>query len=131
MPPFARSLAAAFLQQTAAPVINSPAAVLATGRAGNAARLAGLQGVVAPKIAMLPRDRLLSAEAASLLAERGFSFPLLLRSPGFHTGKYFVRVASPGELATALPSLPGDELTVLEYLNARLRASRQDTQSIA
>jgi tetratricopeptide (TPR) repeat protein len=115
------SLAAAaeILKRTSAPVINSPKAVLATGRAANAARLAGLSGVVAPKIALLPRHVLTAAEVSSLLTEHGFDFPLVLRSPGFHTGKYFVRISSPDELTAALPSLPGEELMVIQYLDAR------------
>jgi hypothetical protein len=111
--------AAEILLQSTAPVINSPAAVMATGRAANAARLAGLPGVIAPKIAMLPREVLMRPDAPTSLAERGFEFPFLLRSPGFHTGRYFVRVSTAGELAAALPSLPGTELMVLEYLDAR------------
>jgi len=53
------------------------------------------------------------------LAERGFTFPLLLRSPGYHTGRNFVRVAESGELAAAAASLPGRELFAIEYLDAR------------
>jgi glutathione synthase/RimK-type ligase-like ATP-grasp enzyme len=44
---------------------------------------------------------------------------LLLRSPGFHTGHYFVFVESANELAAAATELPGDDLLVIEYLDAR------------
>ena len=83
---------------TAAPVINLPSAVLATGRADHA-RLSQLPGVVTPATVTLPRELLASPEAAATLARHGFHFPLLVRTPGFHTGRHFVRVESPEALA--------------------------------
>jgi tetratricopeptide (TPR) repeat protein len=106
------------LSLTTARVINQPAAVLGTGRADNA-RLARLPGVVAPATVTLARELLESAEAAGNLARHGFRFPLLLRTPGFHTGRHFVRVESPEALAGAVAELPGRELTVIEFLDAR------------
>jgi aromatic-L-amino-acid decarboxylase len=103
---------------TAAPVINLPSAVLATGRADHA-RLSKLPGVLTPATVTLPRDLLASPEAAATLARHGFHFPLLVRTPGFHTGRHFVRVESPQALPGAVAELPGTELTVIEFLNAR------------
>jgi glutamate/tyrosine decarboxylase-like PLP-dependent enzyme len=103
---------------TTAPVINLPSAVLATGRADHA-RLARLPGVVTPATVTLPRELLASPEAAAAVARHGFRFPLLVRTPGFHTGRYFLRVESPDALAGAVAQLPGRELTVIEFLNAR------------
>jgi glutamate/tyrosine decarboxylase-like PLP-dependent enzyme/glutathione synthase/RimK-type ligase-like ATP-grasp enzyme len=103
---------------TAAPVINPPAAVLATGRADHA-RLARLPGVATPSTVTLPRELLSSPEAAATVARHGFRFPLLLRTPGFHTGRHFLRVESPEALPAAVAQLPGKELTVIEFLNAR------------
>jgi Tfp pilus assembly protein PilF len=99
------------LARTQAPVVNSPSVVRATGRAGNARRLANLAGVVAPAIASLSRS--------ALLAAKDLHFPLLLRAPGFHTGRHFVRVERQEELASAIAALPGDELLAIEYLDAR------------
>ena len=103
---------------TRAPVLNRPSAVLATGRADQA-RLASVPGVVAPRTVTLPRELLVSPQAAEALARHGFSFPLLVRSPGFHTGRHFVRVERAPALAGAAAELPGKELTVIEFLNAR------------
>jgi glutamate/tyrosine decarboxylase-like PLP-dependent enzyme/glutathione synthase/RimK-type ligase-like ATP-grasp enzyme len=103
---------------TGARVINPPSAVLATGRADHA-RLSRLPGVVTPATVTLPRDLLSSPEAAAVVARHGFRFPLLLRTPGFHTGRHFLRVESPEALAGAVAGLPGRELTVIEFLNAR------------
>jgi len=116
----ARALAAAesLLALTAAPVINLPAAVMATGRADHA-RLSRLPGVVMPATVTLPRELLCSPEAAAAVARHGFHFPLLVRTPGFHTGRHFARVESPQGLAGAVAELPGKELTVIEFLDAR------------
>jgi hypothetical protein len=114
----ALAAAQAIVALTAAPVINLPAAVLATGRADHA-RLAHLPGVVTPKTITLPRELLASPEAAAAVARHGFRFPLLVRTPGFHTGRHFLRVESADALAAAVSELPGRELTVIEFLNAR------------
>jgi len=106
------------LSQTTAPVINSPSAVLLTGRAANASRLARIPGVITPKTLTLPRETLEAPDAIDWLSQKGFTFPFLLRSPGFHTGYYFIRVSTPEEFVSRLPSLPGRQLAVIEYLDA-------------
>jgi hypothetical protein len=111
--------AQAVLALTSAPVINPPAAVLPTTRSNNAARFSGLPGVVSPITATLPRERLSASDAASTLARYGLHFPLLLRTPGCHTGLNFLRMESFEGLPAALAELPGEELTVMEYLDAR------------
>jgi aromatic-L-amino-acid/L-tryptophan decarboxylase len=114
----ALSAAQSILALSNAPVINLPSKVLATGRADHA-RLADLPGVVMPLTVTLPRELLTSPDAAATLTRHGFRFPLLVRTPGFHTGRYFVRVESPEALAGAVAELPGKELTVIEFLNGR------------
>jgi hypothetical protein len=104
---------------TSAPVLNSPAAVLATGRADNARRLGGISGVVTPAMMDLPRAVLDAPDAVSFLAARGFVCPFLLRSPGFHNGQYFSRIEKDSDLETALAELPGENLTVMQFLDAR------------
>jgi hypothetical protein len=103
---------------TMAPVINLPSAVLATGRADHA-RLGRLPGVVMPLTVTLPRDILTSPDGPAAVARHGFRFPLLVRTPGFHTGRHFLRVESAGALAGAVEQLPGREITVIEFLDAR------------
>ncbi len=111
----AQSLAAL----TCGPLLNSPRAVMATGRADNARRLADLPSVIAPSMVTLPRELLGSPEAQTALARHGLAFPLLLRTPGFHTGRHFVYVEHAGALADALAGLPGNELTAIQYLDSR------------
>ncbi len=103
---------------TAARVINSPAAVMATGRADHA-RLRNIAGLKVPRTVTLPRELLAGQDGAATVARHGFRFPLLVRTPGFHTGRHFVRVDSAEALAGAVDSLPGNELTVIEFLDAR------------
>jgi hypothetical protein len=111
--------ACALLARTDRPIINDPRAVLKTGRAANAARLRGLPNVVVPRMATLPRRLFTGPEAAAALANNGFAFPFLVRAPGFHTGRHFLRVENPHALAAAAAECPGDELCLIEELDAR------------
>ena len=98
-----------------APIVNDPRDVLASGRSVVTERLGSIPGVVAPRTELLARADVTSEE----LARRGFTFPLLLRSPGFHTGKFFELVEEPGAVAGVVAALPGDELFAIEYLSVR------------
>jgi glutathione synthase/RimK-type ligase-like ATP-grasp enzyme len=111
--------AARFAKTACSPIINSPAAVIETGRAANAKRLRELPGVVTPRTIAVHRAVLTGSNAAAVISSHGLGFPLLLRSPGFHTGQNFVRVDSANELPLAAAGLPGDELLAIEYLDAR------------
>ena len=104
--------AAQILESSTAPVINAPRAVLATGRLANARRLSNLPGLVAPRMTLLRRS---DASDADL------SYPLLLRAPGFHTGRFFERVEEPRELEAALARMPGDSVLAIQYLDGRGR----------
>jgi len=102
-----------------APVLNPPAAVLATGRADNAARLKAVPGVVTPATLELPRASLAGPDAGAVLANQGFTYPLLLRAPGYHAGLHFHLVADPSGLPAAIASLPGTRVSIIQYLDAR------------
>ena len=104
---------------TNAPVINHPEFVLATGRCEIARRLSDVPGVVTARTRTLSREQLLAPQAAATLARLGFRFPLLLRTPGFHGGENFIRVETLEELPAAVSELPGDDLFVIQYLDAR------------
>jgi hypothetical protein len=110
----ADALRAACHLPSAAPMLNPPAAVAATGRLENARRLRRGPGVRTPRMACLPRAML----DCVMLTSLGFSFPLLLRAPGFHTGQHFVRVDTPADLAPAVAAMPGDSLLAIEILPA-------------
>ena len=98
--------------------LNAPARVMETAREANAARLAGLDGVSAPRVATFRRD-VLATDGAALLRECDCVYPVLLRAPGFHTGQHFVRVDAPDDLSAAVASLPGDDLLVMAFVDLR------------
>ncbi len=107
------------LARTKAPAINPPERILPTGRSANAQRMAEIEGVIVPRTILFPRAVLARPDAVERLHEQGFDFPLLLRSPGFHTGQNFVRVENPDEFTAAVSRLPGDHLFVIQHLDAR------------
>jgi hypothetical protein len=94
-----------------APVINHSALVRASPRQDNARRLVALPGVIAPDITMLARSAISAAD--------DLKFPLLPRARGFHTGQHFLCVESRHGLADAIASLPGEELLLIAYRDAR------------
>ena len=108
----ALAAAARVLARTGAPTINAPDRIRATGRAANAALLGGREGVIAPRIVSVRREDI-PAAATEL------GYPLLLRSPGYHTGQYFAKVDAATELSAVMAALPGAELLAIQYLDAR------------
>ncbi len=95
-----------------AKILNPPERIMPTGRAANLQRMAGLHGVIAPVGVDLPREQCVGGAPA------GFGFPLLLRSPGFHTGEHFRRVDDARSLPSILRDLPGERIMALQYLDA-------------
>lgn len=112
--------ACALLARSSKPVVNHPRAVRATGRLANAERLRGLPGVIVPRLAAVRRDRLVTPEAvAAAVAQSGLDFPVLLRAPGFHTGRHFVRAETPAALADAAALCPAETAWLIAPLEAR------------
>lgn len=98
-------------------VLNPPEHVLRTTRVENAGRLRAIPGVVTPRTQLFRRDALGSWDGAMTLEKHGFSFPLLLRSPGQHTGHNFNLVERSEDLAAAVAALPGEQLYAIEYID--------------
>jgi hypothetical protein len=109
----------ALLRGSRTRIVNPPESVRATGRVPNAERLRHLPGVVAPRIVTFARSELAAPDLEQRLERSGLRFPFLLRSPGFHTGRFFERIERPAEIEGALNALPGEELLAIEYLNGR------------
>jgi tetratricopeptide (TPR) repeat protein len=107
------------IERTSAPVINDPGAVMKTGRISNAIRLGTVPGVVTPRTIAIARDILAGPDGTEAITDHAFTFPLLLRSPGYHTGRNFIIVENAAGLSAAAAGLPGSELLVIEYLDAR------------
>jgi glutathione synthase/RimK-type ligase-like ATP-grasp enzyme len=107
--------AVAIAAASPAAVINQPAAVLQTGRVEMMQRLRGIDGIRVPRTQRIARAEL----SAAALTERGFTFPLLVRSPGHHAGDHFALVPDAAALEACAATLPGAELLAIEYLDAR------------
>ena len=111
--------AEAILANSAAPLVNPPALIQLTDRTSNAERLGRLPGIRTARTTLVPRAALCEAGGVDRLTQQGHHFPLLLRSPGFHTGQHFVRVEMPADLMDAARALPGDTLLAIEFLDTR------------
>lgn len=116
--------AKSLLANVSTPVLNDPAAVLRSGRSENALRFANLHGVRTARTKVYPHALLAGEGGSVALAKDGFTFPLLLRLPGFHMGQHFVQVDDPTLLAREADALPtfgrtDAEILAIEYLDAR------------
>jgi len=116
--------ASSLLASASTPILNRPGAVLATGRTENAERLAKLPGVRTARTMAYPHALLAGDRGLPALATDGFTFPLLLRLPGFHMGQHFIQIDHPTALAREVDALPGfgkidPEILAIEYLDAR------------
>jgi hypothetical protein len=111
--------ACTLIKRTQRPVINHPLAVLKTGRLSNVMRFRGVRNVVVPRMVSCKRRMLTGPDAASFVGDGGFSFPLMVRAPGFHTGQYFHRIEDIAGLAAAAAEMPGDDVWLIEKLDAR------------
>ncbi len=98
-----------------APVINPPDCVLATTRLNTAARLGAIANVIAARTVQMRRQAL----AGDGIVTPGFAYPVLLRAPGFNTGRFFKRAASAADLTQALADLPGDDVLLIENLKSQ------------
>jgi tetratricopeptide (TPR) repeat protein len=105
----------ALLAASPAAVINDPERVLASGRAAVAQRLAAVPGVVVPRTERIARATLAADERTA----PGWTFPLLVRTPGHQGGRHFEFAGEPGELDAALARLPGDEVFRIAFVDTR------------
>jgi tetratricopeptide (TPR) repeat protein len=107
--------ARAIVAQSPAAAINPPERVLQTARDRTAALLHGIAGTILPRTERFARA---DVEPA-VLAQRGWTYPLLLRAPGYQAGRYFERVDAPEEVAAAVARLPGQELYAIAFADVR------------
>jgi Flp pilus assembly protein TadD len=115
----ALAVAAAIVARTTAPVINRPGCVLATSRVTQARRLAEIAGVTTPHIIEVSRAAMLRRGAGAMLHDLGFAYPVLLRSPGFHNGRFFEMVRDDAEASRVTATMPRDEILAISYHDTR------------
>jgi glutathione synthase/RimK-type ligase-like ATP-grasp enzyme len=98
------------------PIINPPVLIPRTSRAETAKRLAGIEGVVVPKVLVLrnpSRERV-----ARQIDEAGFGFPAILRRTGTHNGE----VIGLFDDLDSLETIFGDrkhEYNLIEFVDVR------------
>ena len=115
----ALEIARAIVARTSAPVLNHPERVVHTSRTEQAARLASLDDVISAKVVSVPRERLLAAGTGALVHDLCFTFPLLVRSPGFHNGLFFELVNDAEALGAAAATMPTDEVLLISFQETR------------
>ena len=103
---------------SSAPVLNSPASVLRTGRVSMARRLMHIPGLITPFMEIMSRNILDKPDCFDVLASKGYTVPFLLRAPGFNNGRYFFKIENAHDMAEALKLLPGQDITVIQFLDA-------------
>ena len=95
--------------------------MIASGRANNAVRFSSIPGVRTPAILNIPREILSNPGGYDRVARHGFSYPFLLRSPGYHVGRHFQLISNERDLADGVATLPGKTLSLIQYLDAQGR----------
>jgi len=115
----ALDVASAIVARSAVPVVNRPERILRTSRAEQSRRLATLDNVVTASVVTVPCEALRETGQAAYIGGHGLTFPLLVRSPGFHNGRFFELVRDEAELLEAVSSLPGTEAMLLSYQDTR------------
>jgi tetratricopeptide (TPR) repeat protein len=104
----ALAAAAAIAAQSPRRVINPPQSVRATSRLEISRRLQTQSALRVPRILLLERER---------LEQHDLPYPVLVRTPGHHTGRHFVKADTPADLRALASRLPGDLLYVIEYVD--------------
>ncbi len=106
--------AARILPMSNAPIINAPDRVRRTTRLDNARRFANAAGTLVASTQQVAR-----VDLPAWLAGSDLDFPMLVRSPGFHMGSHFIQVHNKEELAASTAQLPGEQLLLMQFLDAR------------
>lgn len=100
-----------------APIINNPDFIVHTSREENSERFRKLENVVTPLTKTFDRELLKGEGADAFLHEQGFTYPVLMRSPGYFNGHYFEKIESKDDIARVVESLPGNQLIVIQYID--------------
>lgn len=116
---YALTRCVAFCRQQARPVINEPAAVLATTRDAVADRLQGIAGLTMPVTVRIAPD---SPEAIRAAVEsHSLDYPVIFRAAGDHGGISTVRLDRPEDIAAATCryALDGRDYYLTRYVDYR------------
>jgi hypothetical protein len=115
----ALEIASAIVTHTSRPIINHPDNVRKTGRIEQAARYGTIPNVRTATIRSVARRDVAGPSGAAIARDAGFTFPFLVRSPGFHNGRFFEYVDDESTLAAAAAAMPTDHVLLATYLDVR------------
>lgn len=96
------------------PVINTPAAVRATTRENNGARLSAIENAVVPAVRRVEKAALIGGELP-----RDVEYPAIVRAIGHHDGRYMLRADNAEDLVARASELPGEELFLIRFVDVR------------
>jgi glutathione synthase/RimK-type ligase-like ATP-grasp enzyme len=105
-----------FADGLALPVLNHPRNAALTTRQSNAARLAGIPGLVIPRLIRIGHRPETKDLAMRLIAEE-VGFPVILRWPFGQKGVGAEKIDSPAALSDRLATLPAMQLYAIEYIH--------------
>jgi tetratricopeptide (TPR) repeat protein len=116
----ALKVARAWLESSPQPVINPPAQVEATRRLDVSRRLATVDGVRTPRMMVVPPSVFQQNDGGTqFLRDHGWTFPFLLRRPGYHGGRYLYRLNDACDLADVVSQWDGQVWLAIEYRDTR------------
>jgi glutathione synthase/RimK-type ligase-like ATP-grasp enzyme len=107
---------ASFVDRPGLPVLNHPRAAAQVTRQRNAERLAGIPGLVTPRVARFRNERARHASLVRSLSE-DFGFPVILRDTFMQGGREAAKISSTAELATYLERAAQAELYAIEFID--------------
>ncbi len=107
---------AGFADRLGLPVVNHPRKAALTTRQSNAERLAGIAGLVIPRLLRFSHDPATAALSVRLVAEK-IGFPVIIRGPFAQKGVGAEKIESRDALAAHLATLPTMQLYAIQYVD--------------
>lgn len=98
------------------PVLNHPRKAAETTRQRNAERLAGIPGLVVPRVVRFITEAA-ARKAAGRLIRDTFGFPVIIRNPFTQMGRETAKLDTPRQLEKHLSQMPDQELYGIEYIH--------------
>jgi tetratricopeptide (TPR) repeat protein len=107
---------AAFTDRLGLPVLNHPRAVALVTREHNAQRLAGIAGLVVPRLSRFRNEPTESGRLARSIAE-SFGFPVIIRDARMQAGKQMEKIATLAGLSAHLARTSAKDLYAIEFID--------------
>jgi hypothetical protein len=102
-------------------IINDPNSVILTTRDGNFERLREIPGVVIPKTVRISTAGMNANDTLERIEREDFSYPILLREPGWHTGITFQKANNASEVKEYVSGNNSDEIYVTQFMDSSMK----------